>query len=113
MGLTGGLANIGGLFQCLEGIHQGLADPSILSTWSDVQIKKWNEIINPISSGNIRRLFDQDLEKALENDDFLKMLKKAETDDQLSKQMLASAYDLNHDYTQYFNKKDANPSSRM
>lgn len=113
MGLTGGLADIGGLFQRLEGMHAGLADPSILTTWSDVQVKKWHEIINPISSGNIKRLFDQDPEKALENDDFLKMLKKAETDVELSRQMQASAYDLCHDYSQYFRKADGLMSSRM
>lgn len=113
MGLTGGLADIGGLFQCLEGLHSGLADPSILTTWSDVQVRKWHEIINPISSGNIKRLFDQDPETALENDEFLKMLKKAETDVELSRQMQASAYDLNHDYSQYFREQNSNVSARM
>ena len=113
MGLTGGLADIGGLFQCLEGIHSGQADPSILNVWSEVQVKKWHEIINPISSGNIKRLFDQDPETALENDEFLKMLKKAETDIELSRQMQASAYDLVYDYSSHFRKGSGIVGSKM
>ena len=110
--MTGGLADIGGLFQCLEGMHAGLADSTILDKWSEVQIKKWHDIINPISSGNIKRLFDQDPEKAMENDDFLKALKRAETDVELSRQMQASAYDLIHDYSQYFGKSGGDVSSK-
>lgn len=113
MGLTGGLADIGGLFQCLEGMHKGLADPSILTTWSNVQLQKWHTIINPVSSGNIKRLFDQDPEMALENDEFLRMLKKAETDVELAKQIQASAYDLLHDYSQYFWNADGTLQSKM
>ena len=90
--------DIDGLFQCLEGIHQGVADDSILSTWSDVQRQKWHEIINPVSSGNIKRLFAQDPDKALEEDEFLKTVKKAETDAELSRQMQQAGYSLLHDY---------------
>lgn len=102
MGLTGGIADVAGLFQCLEGIHKGVADESILSTWSDVQRDKWHSIINPVSSGNIRRLFAQNPETALDDDDFLKMVKKAETDMSLSKEMQSAGNKLNHDYTQYY-----------
>lgn len=102
MGLTGGVGDIDGLFQCLEGIHNGKADDSILSTWSDVQRSKWHKIINPISSGNIKRLFAQDPDKALETDEFLQIAKKAETDLELSKQMQLSSNQLLHDYSQYF-----------
>ena len=87
MGLTGGIVDVDGLFQCLEGIHKGLADESILTTWSDVQRQKWHDIINPVSSGNIKRLFDQDPDKALENDEFLQLVKKAESDPELSREL--------------------------
>jgi 2-polyprenyl-6-methoxyphenol hydroxylase-like FAD-dependent oxidoreductase len=107
MGLTGGVVDVDGLFQCLEGIHRGVADDSVLNTWSDVQRQKWHEIINPVSSGNIKRLFAQDPDKALEEDEFLKMVKKAETDDELSEQMQQSGYSLLHDYSQYFKTSKA------
>lgn len=102
MGLTGGIVDIDGLFQCLEGIHQGVADESVLSVWSDVQRQKWHEIINPVSSGNIKRLFAQDPETALEEDEFLKNVKMAETDHKLSKEMQHGGNSLLHDYSQYF-----------
>ena len=102
MGLTGGIVDVDGLFQCLEGIHKGIADESILSTWSDVQRQKWYEIINPVSSGNIKRLFEQDPDKALEQDEFLQLVKKAETDPELSKELQHGGNRLLHDYSQYF-----------
>ncbi|KAK5172092.1 uncharacterized protein LTR77_003730 [Saxophila tyrrhenica] len=105
MGLTGGIADIAGLFQCLEGMYKGEADQEILTTWSDVQRQKYRDIINPISTGNIRRLFDQDPEKVMEQDEFLITLKKAETDPELTKQLLNSGNDLNYDYSQHFRKR--------
>lgn len=42
-------------------------------------------MIDPISSENIRRLFDQDPDKALENDEFLKLCKRTATDSELSR----------------------------
>ena len=102
MGLTGGIADIDGLFQCLEGIHRGVADDSILSTWSDKQRQNWHEIINPVSSGNIKRLFGQDPDKAIEEDEFLKMVKKAESDHKLSTEMQHGGNRLLHNYSQYF-----------
>ena len=87
MGLTGGIADVGSLYDSLLGIHTGQADDSILDIYDDVRRKIWREIIDPISSDNIRRLFDQDADEALEKDEFLKMLKKAETDKELSLQL--------------------------
>ena len=102
MGLTGGIVDVDGLFQCLEGIHKGVADDSILSIWSDVQRQKWHEIINPVSSGNIKRLFGQNPDTALEEDEFLKLVKKAESDPELSRELQHSGNKLLHDYSQYF-----------
>ena len=113
MGLTGGIMDITGLFQCLEGIHAGLADDSILTTWSDVQREKYHTVINPVSSSNIRRLFDQDPDKALEQDDFLQLVKKAETDAQLASDMRSSGDRLKHDYSQYFRNNGSTEKSSL
>jgi 2-polyprenyl-6-methoxyphenol hydroxylase-like FAD-dependent oxidoreductase len=102
MGLTGGIADVAGLFQCLEGMYYGQADESILSTWSDIQRRKWHEIINPVSSSNIRRLFALDPDKALEEDEFLMMLKRAERDPALAADILKGGDQLNYDYSQHF-----------
>ena len=102
MGLTGGIVDVDGLFQCLEGIHKGITDENILTTWSDIQRQKWYEIINPVSSGNIKRLFDQDPDKAMEQDEFLQLAKRAESDPKLSRELQHSGNRLLHDYSQYF-----------
>ncbi len=79
MGLTGGIADVGSLSDSLIGIHTGQADDSILDKYDEVRRKIWHDIINPVSSENMRRLFDLDADTALEKDPFLKMLKQVET----------------------------------
>lgn len=92
MGLTGGIVDVGGLYDCLVGIDTGKAGPEILDSYNKIRQQKYNDIVNPISSSNIRRLYDQDPEKALENDDFLKLLKKAEKDDALARVIQLVSY---------------------
>ena len=64
------------------GIHQGRADDSILDRYSEVRRQKYLDIIDPVSSSNIRRLF-QDTE-AIESDEFFAMLRNAKDDPALS-----------------------------
>lgn len=85
MGLTGGIVDVGGLYDCLVGINTGKATPDILDSYNEIQRQKYNDMTDPISRANIRRLFDQDPEKALENDEFLKLCKQAATDRESSR----------------------------
>lgn len=87
LGLTGGIVDVGGLYECLIGIYRGEADSSILDKYNEVRKQKYLEIVDPISSDNIRRLFDQDPDKALETDLFLQMCKRGETDKQFSREL--------------------------
>lgn len=102
LGLTGGIVDVGGLYDCLAGIYEGKADDSILDKYDEIRRQKYNEIVDPISSSNLRRLFDQDPNTALENDEFLRLCKKAEKDPVLSRQMQRGADALKHDFTQYY-----------
>lgn len=86
MGLTGGIVDVGNLADCLIGIYQNKADSSILEKYDEIRRQKYNEIVDPISSDNIRRLFDQDPDTALENDSFFKDCKRAETDIEFAKE---------------------------
>ena len=86
MGLTGGLVDVGNLFDCLYGIYTGQADDSILDKYSQIRIQKYKEIIDPISSSNIKRLWDPS-EKAIQEDKFLQMVKRAEVDRDFARQM--------------------------
>jgi 2-polyprenyl-6-methoxyphenol hydroxylase-like FAD-dependent oxidoreductase len=102
MGLTGGIVDVGGLYDCLNGIHQDLADDAILDKYSEVRRAKYNEIVDPVSSANIRRLFDQDPETAGEKDEFFLLCKKAESDPALARQMQHGANALKYDFTQHY-----------
>lgn len=86
MGLTGGLVDAGNLFDCLYGIATGQLDDSILDKYSDVRIKAYKEIIDPVSSGNIRRLWDRSPE-AIKSDMLFQNAKRAETDKEFEKEM--------------------------
>lgn len=77
---------MGGLYDCLVGIYDNAATPDILDIYSEVRRKKFTDIVDPISSENIRRLFAQDPDKALETDDFFKLCQRTATDVDFSKE---------------------------
>jgi hypothetical protein len=84
MGLTGGIVDVGGLYDCLMGIAQGSADLDILDLYDSIRREKYSTIVNPISSENFRRLWDQNPDTAAENDPFLRMCQKAAKDKKYS-----------------------------
>ena len=88
LGLTGGMVDAGNLADCLIGVAEGIANDDILDKYDEIRRAMWHKIINPVSSDNILRMHSQDPDKALENDEFLKMLVKAETDPELMEQMI-------------------------
>jgi hypothetical protein len=111
MGLTGGIVDIGGLYDCLIGIYEGKADDSILDKYDEVRRRIYEEVINPVSSGNIVRLFGQDPDKALENDDFLKLLVAAKKDEKTLQALQDGMSGIMHDFTQYYNRPNKTPES--
>ncbi|KAI4732931.1 hypothetical protein E4T50_16511 [Aureobasidium sp. EXF-12298] len=101
-GLTGGIVDVGGLFDCLAGMYDGKADESILEDISRIRREKYLTIVDPISLENIRRLHSQDSETAMINDGFLQMCKKAEKDSEFAEVMLRSANELRYDFTKLY-----------
>ena len=83
MGLTGGFADVGSLYDCLKGINEGLLEEDILDKYSDIRIKIWKEMIDPISRGNFKRLWAQ--EAIPEREQFFKMCDDASKDPELAK----------------------------
>lgn len=86
MGLTGGLVDAGNLFDCLYGIATGQADESILDKYSQIRIQKYKDIIDPLSSSNIRRLWDPSPE-AVNADPFFQAVQRAGKDKEFAEQM--------------------------
>lgn len=88
--------DVQGLYECILGIYLSKADASILDVYSEVRRQKYQEIVDPISSSNLRRMFTGDPAKVLETDEFLQMCKKAETDSELAARMLQVSYPHEH-----------------
>lgn len=83
LGLTGGLVDVGGLAECLEGMEKGVADDTILDKYDEIRRKMWHEIINPVSSDNFLRVSATDPETATVKDEFLKMVDEATRDQKI------------------------------
>ncbi|KAK4545298.1 hypothetical protein LTR36_003478 [Oleoguttula mirabilis] len=99
MGLTGGFADVGGLYDCLYGIYAGRADDSILDKYDVVRREKYRDVIDPISSSNLRRLWDLE---AIEQDQFFQMARRMETDKAFAREMQGGMRAVMHDFTQYY-----------
>ncbi|EKD15703.1 uncharacterized protein L3040_004009 [Drepanopeziza brunnea f. sp. 'multigermtubi'] len=97
LGLTGGLVDAGNLFDCLNGIHQGLATDAILTRYDVVRREKYHSMIDPISSENIRRMW-KDPAVAREEDTFFAMCRKAEADPEFAKLMQQGVKAIMHDF---------------
>lgn len=89
MGLTGGFADVGGIYDCLSGIFSGQADESILDKYSEIRREKYQKVIDPISSSNLRRLWDPSV---IEDDEFIKMVRRSNTDKEFAKEMQQVRY---------------------
>jgi len=109
LGLTGGFADVGSLYDCLVGIQEGLTDKSILDKYSEVRRKIWAEIIDPMSRSNFNRLWKD--ESIPEREEFFKMCKRTSEEPEFAKEMAKNTYMLMHDMTQYFTKPKAEPKA--
>ncbi|KAF9879085.1 FAD binding domain-containing protein [Colletotrichum karsti] len=102
LGLTGGILDVGGLYDCLHGIATGAADESILDRYSEVRSRLYREFTDPVSTANMRRLCKTDPERALEEDAFLRMIRESNHDPAVANQLAEGAKGLSHDFTQYY-----------
>ncbi|KAH0421745.1 hypothetical protein CcaCcLH18_13252 [Colletotrichum camelliae] len=105
LGLTGGIVDIGGLYECLSGVFTGKADESILDIYDDIRRQRYRDIIDPVSSDNFRRMFAVSGDKVLETDEFLRLCKEAESDQEKAREMTKGAQALGYDFTQHYNTK--------
>ncbi|KAJ2901618.1 FAD binding domain protein [Zalerion maritima] len=102
LGLTGGIVDVGGLYECLVGIYDNKADSDILDVYSRVRREKYQQIIDPMSSDNLKRMFPADPDNVMETDEFFKVCKKAETDTELRLKMIKDSHNMSYDFTQHY-----------
>jgi hypothetical protein len=86
--LTGGIADVGALYDGLIGIHKGVADGQILTEYSEARSAKYREFVDPLSTANFRRLWDKDPETTIVEDEFFQMAREAEADPVVARKML-------------------------
>jgi 2-polyprenyl-6-methoxyphenol hydroxylase-like FAD-dependent oxidoreductase len=87
LGLTGGLVDVGNLYDCLVGIHLGLADDTILDRYSEVRRDKYLNFVDPVSSSNLRRLA-QTPEEAVAKDEFFQICAQIQNDPEKFKELV-------------------------
>ncbi|KIW38763.1 uncharacterized protein PV06_09708 [Exophiala oligosperma] len=73
LGLTGGIADVGSLVDCLQGIHGGRAGLKILDIYDEKRREIYHNLIDPMSSSNLKRVI-QDGSTALEKDPILQYI---------------------------------------
>ncbi|RYP01441.1 hypothetical protein DL764_006211 [Monosporascus ibericus] len=76
MGLTSGIVDVGGLSDCLIGIHRGVATDGILDKYASVRRGVYENVVDRMTTANLKRLMTE-ADAAVENDDFLKALRSA------------------------------------
>lgn len=86
MGLTGGFADVGSLYDALMAVHtQRVKDTAILDEYSRVRIEKWKSIIDPMSRKNFDLIWNPESEQARQ--EFWALTQKAEADPDLASKM--------------------------
>ncbi|KAH0342000.1 FAD/NAD(P)-binding domain-containing protein, partial [Aureobasidium melanogenum] len=100
LGLTGGIADVGSLSDCLAGIHKGLANDSILDRYSIVRREKYQEIIDPVSSTNLLRMSRPE---EVPNDPMFKALKETKSDPIALRKIVDGLNSIMHDFTKEYN----------
>jgi 2-polyprenyl-6-methoxyphenol hydroxylase-like FAD-dependent oxidoreductase len=103
LGLTGGIVDVGGLSDCLYGIWSGKADQDILDIYDRVRREKYSNMVDPMSSENLRRMInDPDTLMEPGKDEFLALCQKAEKDEEFARKMMMGIYELQYDFTQHY-----------
>ncbi|CZR55555.1 related to monooxygenase [Phialocephala subalpina] len=102
LGLTGGIVDAGNLSDALIGVIKGVADESILDKYSEIRIKAFDEIVNPISTENLLRASEQTPETTMLHDKFLAVLASSEDDPQKLNFLHDKVMEIQHDFTQYY-----------
>lgn len=79
---------MGSLYDCLIGIHRGLASDTILDKYNEVRREIYKTIIDPSSRENFERLRVEDAESAGKNDPFFALCTQAHTDLTVARELL-------------------------
>ena len=102
LGLTGGIVDVGGLADCLIGLHLNKADDSILDIYSQVRREKYQIFVDPASSANLVRMYDSHPETILERDEGLRKIDETASDPGKMKELVDGINIINYDFTKHY-----------
>lgn len=102
LGITGGFVDVGALAECLGACYDGRASESILDVYSEVRVRKWREVVDPVSRANFRRVMDEEAGSLVERDGFLRACKGVEGDVEGTRELLCAFLEVRYDVTQHF-----------
>jgi hypothetical protein len=90
----------------LYGLYTGRATPDILDMYDRVRRKKYLEVIDKLSSDNLRRMFETDPDTVIESgsDELFNLCLKAEKDVELAKQLVTGINVIKYDFTQHYSE---------
>lgn len=83
MGLTGGLVDVGELFDCLAGIHDDRAETDILDKYDQIRREKYEKFTNVISESFLTRM-KSDPDEVEANDPGIAAMLEADKSDEAS-----------------------------
>ncbi|KAK8927975.1 FAD-dependent monooxygenase terC [Metarhizium anisopliae] len=86
LGLTGGISDVGSLADCLYGIHEGKANMDILDKYDEARRQVFRDIVDPISSANLRRIWNEP-ESIRWTDPFFNKARRAATEPEILEEM--------------------------
>lgn len=104
LGLAGGIVDVGGLADCLIGLHYNKADESILDIYSQVRREKYQQFIDPISSATLIRMSDKEPSTILQRDESLQMIKNTAGDPIKTRQLVNGINVIDYDFTKHYNE---------
>ncbi|KAK9438174.1 Monooxygenase, FAD-binding protein [Metarhizium brunneum] len=102
LGLTGGISDVGSLAECLYGIHEGKANMDILDKYDEARRQVFRDIVDPVSSANLRRIWNEP-ESIQWTDPFFNKARRAATEPEILEEM--KLMNINCDMTQHYNEK--------
>jgi len=82
----------------LIGVFKKGCGDDILDKYAEIRKKKFEDVIHPVSYGNIKLLYETDPKTASEKEPF----KSMNTDPNFSENMIKNAFSMCHDFTQYY-----------
>lgn len=97
MGLTSGIVDVGGLGDCLIGLHRDVADETILDRYDEVRRDIFSKIIDGITTANLKRTM-QEPEEAIAKDPFIQACRSAGEDAESAAKVAATLRVRRHSF---------------